>query len=253
MKPLNVKAFVFDLGGTLYGPSPDLVITTKDFLSQVGLSTYSDDQIVRGRSAAEAWLEKLMYDMNAQPHWEPSHDDWLEYDRQMLSALGVDEGVDEYARVYQQKWDSKLARMEEQLLEGCRGALEELRSRGYRLGVVSNRWGSPNPYLDRDRITSLFESVEYSNVPGYMKPSPYMLVQVASQLHVNPMKIAYVGDKVEFDVAAAQRAGAVPVLLAWGRSEDEKNAPAGITILKHATELLELSQPTKAQKSRGQR
>jgi len=239
MKPLDVKSFVFDLGGTLYGPT-DLVGEIRGFLEELGLTGFTDDAIQRSNDAADAWLDEIMFGTNAHAHWEPSHDEFEQYDRIVLTTLGVADNLDDYVARYQHKWDVRIASLKEQLFEGCKSTLEELHSRGYRLAAASNRWGTPLPYLERDGIADLFESVEYSNVPGYRKPSPYMLVQVASQLHVNPIKMAYVGNVVKYDIVAAQRAGAVPILLAWGNVDEEKLAPSGTTILKKATELLEL-------------
>jgi HAD superfamily hydrolase (TIGR01549 family) len=252
MKPLNVKSFVFDLGGTLYG-ALDPITEARGFLQELGLNGFSDDLILHSTQLADAWLDKKMLDANLQSHWEPSHEEWFEYDRRVLSGLGVGNNLDDYAAAYQKKWNVRDAGLPEQLIEGCKAVLKELQSRGYRLGVVSNRWGPPLPYLERDGIVDLFESIEYSNVPGYRKPSPYMLVQVASQLGVNPIKVAYVGNKVEFDVIAAQRAGAAPVLLAWGSIEEESKAPTGTIIIRRAAELLELAESKGAQKPRGKR
>ncbi len=252
MKSLSVKSFVFDLGGTLYG-ALDPITEARGFLHELGLNGFSDDLILRSTQLADAWLDKTMLDANVQSHWEPSHEDWFEYDRRVLSGLGVDENLDYYAAAYQEKWHVRDAGLPEQLIGGCKVVLEELHSGGCRLGVASNRWGPPLPYLERDGIADLFDSIEFSNVPGYRKPSPYMLVQVASQLRVNPVKIAYVGNKVEFDVVAAQRAGAIPILLAWGSVDEEKKAPPGTIIIRRAADLLELAESRSAQKHRRER
>jgi len=237
------KAFVFDMGGTLYTAAPDLVGVTIRFLQEMGLSDpsiLSAERIAQAIDGqAEPWLEAAMRNNDAQPQWTPSHDEWLQYDRIVLSALGVTDGLDERAREYQMMWDDKLARMEVHLIDGCRKTLEDLRSRGYKLGIASNRWDSPHAVLKRDSIADLFDCIEYTNVPGYKKPSPYMLVRAANELMVNPLRIAFVGDMVEYDVAAAVRAGALPVLLTWCHPDEKGNAPAGTVIVKHIKDLLQ--------------
>ena len=242
MKTDYFKAFVFYIGGTLYTAAPDLVGVTSRFLQEMGLSDpniLSAERITQAiEGQAETWLDTVMRNNDAQPQWTPSHDEWLEYDRIVLSALGVTDGLDERAREYQKMWDAKLARMEVDLIDGCRETLEELHSRGYKLGIASNRWGSPDALLKRDSIADLFDCIEYTNVPGYKKPSPYMLVRAANELKINPLRIAFVGDMVEYDVAAAVRAGALPVLLTWCHPDEKVNAPAGTVIVKHIKNLL---------------
>ena len=243
MKTDYFKAIVFDMGNTLYTAAPNLVDVTSGFLRELGLSdpsTLSAERIAQAIDGqAEPWLDGVMRNNDAQPKWAPSHDEWLEYDRILLSALGVTEGLDEKARKYQKMWDAKLARMEVRLVDGCRETLQESHSRGYKLGIASNRWDDPHALLKRDSIADLFDCIEYTNVPGYKKPSPYMLIRAANELEINPLRIAFVGDMTEYDVEAAMRAGALPVLLTQCHPGETVNAPAGTVIVKHMKDLLQ--------------
>jgi len=116
-------------------------------------------------------------------------------------------------------------------------------AQGYKLGIASNRFGDPTNMLEKDGIAKFFGSIEYSAVPGYAKPSPYMLLQVAQELGSNPMRCAYVGNIVEYDVVSANRAGMVPILITWVDPEQRELAPEGTVIINHICELEEMLKP----------
>ena len=177
---------------------------------------------------------------NVDIYWEPSREDWIEYDRRLLEEIGVTGSLDELVEKYQQKWDKYLSKSRYVLLDRCKETLETLLERGYKLGIASNRFGDPRPFLEEDSILSLFESIEYTNVPGYKKPSPFMLLKVADDLGVNPRRCVYVGNYVKYDVEAAKRAEMIPILITWCNPEEKENAPSDTVIIDHISELLDL-------------
>ena len=116
--------------------------------------------------------------------------------------------------------------------------LGQLTNREYKLAVSTN-WADPRVALRYLGIWDYFQSFQYSIVPGYRKPSPYMLIQNAIELGVNPIRCAFVGDDIKRDVPAAIKAGMHPILIT---SEDypEENIPEGVIIIHELKELLEL-------------
>ena len=174
---------------------------------------------------------------NVEPHWEPSRDEWLYYDIHFLRNLGLEENLEEIAEQYQQKWDAYLENVRNDLIPGCTQVLEELKAQGYKLGIASNRIGDPSIHLERDHILKLFDAIEYTLVPGYAKPSPYMLLKVAESLRTNPMKCIYVGNMVGHDVIAAQRADMTPVLLTWCDPDEIEKAPENTIMISHIRKI----------------
>jgi len=85
----------------------------------------------------------------------------------------------------------------------------ELFRRGYRLGLVSNTTSSVEvPAMLRElRLSGLFETVILSAVAGVRKPSPGLLLEAAARMGVATQKCAYIGDRVDRDLAAAREAG----------------------------------------------
>ncbi len=242
-KHASVKAIIFDLGGTLYRPAHDLRV---DFLTELGITTHEgrsyDELVAILMQSAGQWLDKYMVDNQVGQHWRPTDDIWLEYDKRFLMALGVTENLDRLAREYQAKWDDLLARQRPSLIDGCHETLIELRRRGLKLGIASNRFTDPARMLRNDGILHLFDAIEYSNVPGLRKPSPFLLNKVANKIGVIPSKCLYVGNRVDDDVVAAQRAGMQPVLITWCESDvSPQELDPSVIIIDHIADLLRLT------------
>jgi HAD superfamily hydrolase (TIGR01549 family) len=240
----GIDAAIFDLGGTLYRTEKDLGDVHRRFLTEIGLpelAAISDKELEGAQSRGpDAWLDEFMLKKRADLHWEPSREDWVEYDKRLLTSLGAEGDLERLANEYQTKWDMWL-RVDRYIpLDGCKETLVELKNRGYKLGVASNRFGDPMPFLNKDGILSVFQSVEYTAVPGYKKPSPYMLLKVADELGVNPRKCVYVGNYVKYDVEAASRGELTPILLVECNPQEREVAPADTIIIEHLPELLEL-------------
>lgn len=243
----NVDTIIFDLGGTLYDPLEGLVSIARRHLIESGIEEcedLTDEEIEKALDTQRNdWLIQHMLDNNVGPHWEPTREEWIKYDRILLEVLCIDGDLDAMAEMYQDKWDAFQQNVKPKLIDGCKEGLERMSSNGYKLGIASNRFGDPSTHLETDEIAQYFGAIEYSAVPGYAKPSPYMLLEVASSLGVNPMRCAYVGNIVEYDVVSANRAGMVPILLTWIDSEQRDLAPEGTVIIDHICELEEMLMP----------
>lgn len=219
MKLDSINAFLFDLGGTLYRKPMDLGDMARQFIGEIGLSDYSqysDDELTEVRiKRADNWLDEYMLDNNVDIHWAPSREIWIEYDKLFLIDLGAKGDIDFLAKEYQSRWDNLPPGYHSQLLDGVRTTLEKLHTKGHKLGIASNRFMDPVPRLENDSLLHLFDAIEWTNVPGFRKPAPYMLSKAAATLGVNPSKCAYVGNMTEFDIPAAKNAGMIPILLTW--------------------------------------
>lgn len=240
----RVKAAIFDLGSTLYQTTRHLGDVHREFLASIGLEKYAeltDPQLEGAQSRGpDSWLDGRMLRNNVDIYWEPSREEWIEYDRRLLEEIGVTGSLDELVEEYQERWDSYLSESRYVLLDRCKETLETLSERGYKLGIASNRFGDPRPYLEEDSILSIFDSIEYSNVPGYKKPSPFLLLKVADDLGVNPRRCVYVGNYVKYDVEAAIRAEMIPILITWCNPEERENAAPETVTIDHISELLTL-------------
>jgi HAD superfamily hydrolase (TIGR01549 family) len=243
MKLEGIRAIIFDLGGTLYKPESDLCELTRQFMNDVraeDLTEHSDSHIISALVEPTEWLWNYMVENNVPPDWQPTTEIWIEYDKILLSALGITENLDHLAIAYQTKWDEFFEDSRPTLLNGVKPVLETLHNRGFRLGIASNRYTDPARLLKEDRIEHLFDAVEFTNVPGYAKPSPYMLLRIADRCGLNPRKCAYVGNIVDYDLVAAQRAGMVPILLSWCDPEEVEKISLDTVVIEDISDLLQI-------------
>jgi FMN phosphatase YigB (HAD superfamily) len=92
--------------------------------------------------------------------------------------------------------------------------LTELRRRGYHVGVAGNQPESCEQFL-RD-VGIDVDCIGTSEGWGVRKPAPEFFARLAAEAGRPPAEIAYVGDRVDFDVVPARAAGMVAVHLRRG-------------------------------------
>jgi HAD superfamily hydrolase (TIGR01549 family) len=87
--------------------------------------------------------------------------------------------------------------------------LEALRSRGYRLGLISNAGDDADVQLlvDKAGLRPYFEVILTSAGEGIRKPNPRIFHKALHQLRVAPERAAMVGDTLGADILGAQNAG----------------------------------------------
>lgn len=239
-----VHVLIFDLDDTLYTSDARMLDVARTLLREIGLgkqSRISDQRLQEAfAQGPDRWLNEHMLDTDVEQHWRPSHGMWVEYARRLLLFLGIKRKLNELSMEMISKWESCRVDMRSCLPDESKSVVEELHSRGYRLGLVTNRWGDPAPLLERDSILDLFEAIEYSRVPGYMKPSPFMLMQAAIRLSVNPNRCACIGDFLGVDADGARRAGMLPVLLTHYNPKDRERAPPDVKVVGNILDLLDV-------------
>ena len=243
MKLDGIQGLIFDLGGTLYRPAMDLCGQTRLFLAQIADTqdgSFPNRVILDAMIDPDQWLDDYMISNDVGPHWQPTKEVWLEYDRLLLRNLGVSQDIENIAERYQAAWDRYMSTIKPELMKGCIEEFVRLQERGIKLAVASNRYGSPEQVLKDDGIIDFFEAVEYSRVPGYCKPSPYMLFKVADAFGLNPRRCAYVGNIVKYDVIAAKNAGMIPILLAWCDPQEKDKITEDTIVIEHIQELGEI-------------
>jgi putative hydrolase of the HAD superfamily len=102
------------------------------------------------------------------------------------------------------------------LYEDTIAVLEQLRERAYKIGLITN---SMMPMWMRDKelvayqIFSYFDARVTSGDVGYMKPHPAIYERVLQMLGAEPATAVFVGDRPENDIAGANEAGLVSVLM----------------------------------------
>jgi len=91
--------------------------------------------------------------------------------------------------------------------------LDELRARGYTLGVVSNADGRVEADLVRAGLRPRFAAVVDSQVVGVEKPDPAIFRIALERMGAEPATTLYVGDVFAIDVLGARGAGLAAALI----------------------------------------
>lgn len=111
-------------------------------------------------------------------------------------------------------------------------ALEGLRARGCRLGVVSN-WDSRLPLvLERLGLHRHFDTVGVSHIEKIEKPDPRFFLRVLQRLDARPEQALHIGDSVELDLEGARAAGVDGLIV-----DRTDGAEAGPSVLTDLAEL----------------
>lgn len=119
--------------------------------------------------------------------------------------------------------------------------LETLKQQGYKLGLVTN---SMMPMWMRDAELANYELIPYLDIRvssgdvGYMKPHPAIFRHIADLLQIRPEEAVFVGDRPMNDIAGANEAGMVSVLITPPHLTFELNGVQPDHIIKRLSELL---------------
>ena len=107
------------------------------------------------------------------------------------------------------------------VVEGGREVVEELQTRGYTLGIISNLIGRREipDWLEAEGFAPYFKAVVLSSVFGKRKPDPAIYLEGARLAGVEPVRCAYVGDNLNRDVTGTRAAGFGMVVIMATREE----------------------------------
>lgn len=209
------KAVLFDAGNTL-------VWLDHPFMVQV-LREHGVQTTVERIMDAEYQL-KLLMDAQAREKGDERPRGW-KYFEAVFRLLGVPEEV--FAPVGQQLFARHTVKhLWSSVRERTAETLDELRRRGYRLGVISNADGKVDALLETVGLRPHFELVIDSGAVGIDKPDPRIFRMALERLGVEPHEAVYVGDIYEIDVQGARAAGMRAILVdprgRWGHLDCER-------------------------------
>ena len=97
--------------------------------------------------------------------------------------------------------------------DGAVDTLVELRSRGYRLGMISVCSEEVPELWAGTRFHGLFDAEVFSATCGHMKPDAEIYLLATGELGVEPAECLYVGDGANDELAGAERVGMTSVLV----------------------------------------
>lgn len=242
----RIQAVIFDLDDTL-------IDWSQPKMSWEEYTRPMTDNVHRHLSAAgyrlpegDVFYQRLRQEV--EDEWETAKTTWKgasfrEALRRTLQIFEINEaGVDleELMRVY--NWQPMPGVT---VYEDAVRVLAELRGRGYELGLITNSF---LPMWMRDVELRHYQLIDFfgarltSGDAGYIKPHPAIYYQMLEMLGVTADAAVFVGDRPQNDIAGANEAGMVSILIDpphLAREVDEHIPDFTIEKLEELLEVLE--------------
>ncbi|MDD6842677.1 MAG: HAD-IIIA family hydrolase [Prevotellaceae bacterium] len=215
MKTQKFKTFIFDLDGTLLNTLNDLAASTNHALLTNGMAERSIDEVRQ----------------------------FVGNGVRLLIERAVEPGTDK-ATIDRVFADFKTHYMHHSLdttrpYDGIMDMLHELRHRGIRIAVVSNKLYAATRELCHHFFADTVEVAIGEKEGIRRKPSPDTVIEAMLELGVDKADAVYVGDS-DVDIATAKNCGMPCISVLWGfRDKDFLIEHGAQTFVSHPSELLE--------------
>lgn len=194
--PDEVHAVVFDLDGTLLDTLPDLVVLTNTTLDEFGMPLRSEEEILSFvGNGGRVLIEKAVPENTSEKQIDEIYKRWQE----LYSELG-----------------NSLTKPYPDMI----ATLQELKARGLKLGVLSNKFDGAVQDCVAEYLPDLFDAAFGESEAIPRKPDPSGLETCMQTIGVTAAETIYVGDSPT-DVMTAHNAHAFPVAVAWGYHQVE--------------------------------
>lgn len=155
-------------------------------------------------------------------------------------GAGADEALIQRALIRYKAYYAAHCREKTRPYDGVPELLAELKRRGYRLAVVSNKPDEAVRPLAAQYFGGLMEVAMGETAQRRRKPAPDMVNDAIAALGADRSRAVYVGDS-EVDIETARNAGIPCISVCWGFRDREQLMEAGAAeIAATAPELLAL-------------
>jgi len=219
-----LKAVFFDVGNTLLFPYPSVGEVVREILAEEGH--------LRDLGAIDAYLplvdeyyeDRYRTDDTFWTDEAETSGVWVGMYSLLCRKLGIEDDAERIAaRVYDEfgsphRW---------QAYPDVRPAFDRLRSRGLKLGLISNWDRRLESLVEGLGLSEMLSTVISSAEVGLHKPDPRIFDLACERLGVAPEDAAHVGDHHYADIVGARAVGMLPVLIDRHTGEA---ADAGICI-----------------------
>ena len=209
--------FIFDLDGTLLNTLNDLAASTNYALRSAGMPEHSVEDV---RRFVGTGVKKLM---------ERAIPDGLENPK-------FDETYATFRRHYlEHSLDTTKP------YEGIPEVLAELKRRGKKLAIVSNKFYAATQELAKHFFPETIQVAIGERENIHKKPAPDTVLEAMRQLGVGKEGSIYIGDS-DVDIDTAKNVGIPCISVLWGfRDKDFLISHGATHLIKTPKELLELS------------
>lgn len=123
--------------------------------------------------------------------------------------------------------------------DGIIELLESLKKKGFKIGVVSNKFDKAVKKLCNDYFFGLIDIATGESCDVPKKPSPIGVLKTIEELGGAPDKSVMIGDS-ETDIQTAKNAGIMSIGVLWGFRDEKTLVEAGADELVDSPERLEM-------------
>lgn len=237
---MQLRAVLFDVGDTLWHaaqPPPPAEFRrmgaerAEAFLRHIGVPCRNPEQLAR---AAWASMESAMRAARSSDRVEP---DYAAVARSAAASEGVFLTNEQAAALMEAIYISG-AEGGKRAYPDARDTLVELRNRGFRLGIVTNRAFGGERFRADLRELGLdvdWDAVSVSVEVGFLKPHPALFEHALTALELEPRQALMVGNSLVEDVSGAQALG---IAAAWKRSQPDAEGVTPDLTFGELSELL---------------
>ena len=215
-----MKACIFDLDGTLADTLESMAYVTNEIMQKYGLKTLPTDNFrYYSGEGADMLMQRALKDAG---------------DKELIH---YEEGRRLYREMFAADPMYKVVPY-----EGMPETLKELKKRGIRLAVCSNK-----PHPAAVKVIAQLYGDDFDMVLGQSdairrKPAPDGPLMIAGKFGVRPEECMYVGD-TSTDMKTGKAAGMFTVGALWGfRDREELNANGADLVAEHPTDLVKISE-----------
>jgi putative hydrolase of the HAD superfamily len=236
MSPRKIKAIFFDAAGTLFAVKGSVGAIYADLAHEYGKDvSITDLEAGFRRSFAAAppmafpgvALEQIS---TLEKQW------WRNLVSQVFAGLGSFPRFDDYFEALFQLF----ARAEAwTLYADTLATLEQLKGRGFTVGVISNFDSRLLGLLNGLGISPFIDAVVISTQAGAAKPAQKIFAHALTHAGVRAENAVHIGDSYEADVVGAQAAGLTPVLVDRRRQEKGANDYLTVSNLSESLTIIE--------------
>lgn len=212
-----IKLAIFDLDGTLLNTLPTIAYYGNKALGEYGLPPIEQE---RYKALIGNGRDLLIH--------------------RMLAETG-DDTPDLYEKVgavYDGAYEADQLYMTE-LYDGIEGLLKNLKGKGVRLAVLSNKPDNVVKPIVEKMFGGMFDEVWGKRADYPVKPAPDAAFEILRSLGIGVDETAFIGDTA-VDIKTGKNAGFLTVGVEWGfRGREELEQAGADVIVKHASEIAE--------------
>ena len=213
-----MKAFIFDLDGTLTNTLESMTYSVNLTLKEMGLSQITKDQcrMFVGNGA------RVLIEESLKVSGDPK-------------ASRIEEGMKIYGRIFDQNCTYHVT-----LYEGIPEMLKALKDRGIHLAVLSNKPDRQTVKVVKEIFgDNIFDYAQGQKDGIRRKPEPDGVWYLMEQMQVSKEECLYIGDS-EVDAATGKNAGLKTIGVLWGFRDRKTLETAGADhLIERPEELLQ--------------